>query len=194
MSPFDLILDLPELLQPTFTRVATFADTHVTFGETQVGGNGTQAATPGTDIAFDRVQSTTIHNEDGSAAHLAADVTGFIADSFPAVARERLAKRIGLAFTGPAKDALKGVLTRMESRDEELGWERAVWEYRLLCAYPNADLPGHFYTLVTTIRYTHEVKTEPGFLGLGRGSVKHSYSADVVAMRLAVEQGFGEAL
>ena len=42
-------------------------------------------------------------------------------------------------------------------------------------------------------RYAHEVKKEPGFFGLG-GSVTHTYKADVVAMRLAVEQGFGQDL
>ena len=42
-------------------------------------------------------------------------------------------------------------------------------------------------------RYAHEVKKEPGFFGLG-GSVTHTYKVDVVAMRLAVEQGFGQDL
>ena len=107
---------------------------------------------PGTDIAFDLVQSTTIHNEDGSAAHLAAGVTDFIAGVFPAIAREKLMEHVGLVFTDPAEAALKDAVTVMESRDVEKGWEMAGWEYRLLCAYPNADLPGHFYTIVATIR------------------------------------------
>ncbi|PIL28912.1 transporter [Ganoderma sinense ZZ0214-1] len=200
----DQIVNLPEPLLPTLDRVASFADTHVSFSEARSGGNDTPAGVhlvwsdlrdsissrPGTDIAFDLVQSTTIHNDDGSVTHLAADVTEFLADLFPAVAREKLMDRVGAVFAGGPSKAGDGTVTVMQSRDEEGGWERTGWEYRLLCAYPNVDLLDHFYTIVATIRYTHEVKREPGFFGLG-GSVKHSYKADVVAMRLAVEEGFG---
>ncbi len=107
---------------------------------------------PGTDIAFDRVQSTTIHTEDNSPAVLAAKVTDFIADSFSAAAREKLAEHIRRAFTDPSKDASKGVLTTMASHDEDKGSDKTGWEYRLICAYPNANLPDHFYSLVTTIK------------------------------------------
>ncbi|KAI1798345.1 hypothetical protein LXA43DRAFT_1088452 [Ganoderma leucocontextum] len=120
---FDLIVDLPESLLPTFTSVATFIDTHVTSDKNQV--VGTRVASPGgkpadvhfkwsgfrnsitsrpgTDITFDRVQSTTIHSQDNSAADPAAKVTGFIADSFPALAREQLTKRTNLAFADPSE-------------------------------------------------------------------------------------------
>ena len=42
-------------------------------------------------------------------------------------------------------------------------------------------------------RYTDEAVKKSGMLGMG-GSTKHSYSADVIAMQVAVEKGFaGEA-
>ena len=42
-------------------------------------------------------------------------------------------------------------------------------------------------------RYTDEAQKKSGVLGMG-GSVKHSYSVDVIAMQVAVEKGFaGEA-
>ncbi|KAM5534738.1 hypothetical protein V8D89_011602 [Ganoderma adspersum] len=204
---FDLIVDLPESLLPTFTNVAAFADTHVKKQPvgTQVANPGKPATgqfiwsdfrtaittRPGTDIAFDRVQSTTIRAaEDESAAALAAKVTAFIADSFPAVAREQLAERVELAFSKPSEDESKGVLTSIRSHDAEKGSDKTGWEYRLICAYPNADLSTHFYALVTTVKYTDETTKKSGYLGIG-GSTKHSYSADVIAMQVAVEKGFG---
>nr|VWO97092.1 Ca/Cm-dependent protein kinase B [Ganoderma boninense] len=201
---FDRIVDLPQPLLPTFERVGSFADTHVSSSEANGGDKDIPAGgqliwsdlrdsistRPGTDIAFDLVQSTTIHNEDSSTAHLAAGATKFIVGSFSAIAQEKLMDLVGLAFADGSAKAAGGAMTVMQSKNEDEHWERTGWEYRLLCAYPNADLPGHFYTVVATIKYTHEVKTEPGLFGFG-GSVKHSYKADVVAMRLAVEKGFG---
>ena len=168
-SEFDLIVDLPESLLPTFTNVAAFADAHVK--KQSVGthvANPSQPATgqfiwsdfrtaittwPGTDIAFDRLQSTTIRAaEDESAADLAAKVTAFVADSFPDVAREQLAERVDGVFADPAEDASKGVLTSIKSHDAAKGSDKTGWEYRLICAYPNADLPGYFYALVTTVK------------------------------------------
>ncbi|KAI1798201.1 hypothetical protein LXA43DRAFT_979223 [Ganoderma leucocontextum] len=206
---FDLIVDLPESLLPTFTRVATFAATHIAADNKQVADtHATDARTPagvhftwsdfrnsitsrpGTDVAFDRVQSTTIHAEDNSPAVLAAKVTDFIADSFSAVARAKLTEHIRRAFADPSKDEDKGVLTSMQSHDEDKGSDTTGWEYRLICAYPNADLPDHFYSLVTTVNYTDEAQKKSGYLGIG-GSIKHSYSVDVIAMQVAVEKGFG---
>ncbi len=40
-------------------------------------------------------------------------------------------------------------------------------------------------------RYTDEAIKKSGCLGIG-GSIKHSYSADVVAMQVVVEKGFTE--
>nr|VWP01322.1 Pst2p [Ganoderma boninense] len=204
---FHQIVDLPQSLLPTFTNVATFADTHVKKQSvgTQVAKPGKPATgqfiwtdfrtaittRPGTDIAFDRVQSTTIRAaEDASepATDLAAKVTGFIAGSFPAVAREELAERVEAAFADPSEDESKGVLTSVRSHDAAKGSDKTGWEYRLICAYPNADLPDHFYALVTTVKYTDEATKKPGRFGMG-GSTKHSYSADVVAMQVAVEKG-----
>ncbi len=154
--------------------MATFADTHVQKQPvgTHVASPGKPAAgnfiwsdfrtsittRPGTDIAFDRLQSTTIRaaedaSESESAADLAAKVTGFVADSFPAVARAQLAERVELAFADPSEDEAKGVLTALRSwHDAEKGSDKAGWEYRLICAYPNADLPNRFYALVTTVK------------------------------------------
>ncbi|KAM5534718.1 hypothetical protein V8D89_011582 [Ganoderma adspersum] len=206
---FDLIVDLPESLLPTFTNVAAFADTHFKKG-TQVANPGKPATAtgqflwsdfrtaimtrPGTDIAFDRLQSTTIRAaEDESAAALAAKVTAFVADSFPDVAREPLAERVERVFADPSADESKGVLTAIRSHDAAKGSDKTGWEYRLICAYPNADLPGYFYALVTTVKYTDEATKKSGYLGIG-GSTKHSYSADVIAMQVVVEKGFvGEA-
>ncbi|PIL27509.1 transporter [Ganoderma sinense ZZ0214-1] len=218
---FDLIVDLPESLLPTFHRVATFAAAHIAADKTpQV--TATRAATaseqvtttdnaaakkpaavhfiwtdfrnsittrPGTDIAFDRVQSTTIHAEENTPAVLTAKVTEFVGDSFSAIPREKLAEHIGRAFADPFKDASKGVLTTMASHDQAKGLDKTGWEYRLICAYPNADLPDHFYSLVTTVKYTDEAQKKSGILGMG-GSVKHSYSVDIIAMQVAVEKGF----
>nr|VWO94888.1 N/A [Ganoderma boninense] len=208
---FDLIVDLPERLLPSFNNVATFAATHIAADQTPVQATSTPApgqvapaapvhfiwndfrdsitTRPGTDIAFDRVQSTTIHAEDNTPAVLAAKVTEFVGNSFSAVPREELAKHVGRAFSDPAKDISKGVLTKMASHDQAKGLDKTGWEYRLICAYPNADLPDHFYSLVTTIKYTDEAQKKSGVLGMG-GSVKHSYSVDVIAMQVAVEKGF----
>ena len=168
-SEFDLIVDLPESLLPTFTNVAAFADAHVKKQSvgTQVA-NPSKPATgqfiwsdfrtaittwPGTDIAFDRLQSTTIRAAEGeTAADLATNVTAFIADSFSAVAREQLSERVELAFADPSEDESKGVLTSIKSHDAAKGSDKTGWEYRLICAYPNADLPGYFYALVTTVK------------------------------------------
>ncbi|PIL27371.1 hypothetical protein GSI_10518 [Ganoderma sinense ZZ0214-1] len=122
---FDLIVDIPESLLPTFTNVATFADTHVKKQPvgSQVANPGKPATAhfiwsdirtavttrPGTDIAFDRLQSTTIRaTEDASepAADLAAKVTAFVADSFPALAREQLSERVEVAFAYPSEDGI----------------------------------------------------------------------------------------
>ena len=40
----------------------------------------------------------------------------------------------------------------MASYDEAGGLDKTGWEHRLICAYPNGDLPDHFYSLVTTVK------------------------------------------
>lgn len=164
---FDLIVDLPQSLLPTFNGVAAFAATHITAASSlQVASTQAPAGVhfvwtdfrhsiatrPGTDIVFDRVQSTTIHSEDNSPAVLAAKVTEFIGDSFSAITRDKLAEHIRPAFADPSKDVSKGVLTTVASHDEDRGLDKTGWEYRLICAYPNADLSDRFYSLVITIR------------------------------------------
>ncbi|PIL27517.1 transporter [Ganoderma sinense ZZ0214-1] len=209
---FDLIVNLPDSLLPTFNRVASFAATHIAADKAQFQATGTPAAPeqvssagaihfiwtdfrnsittrPGTDIAFDRVQSTTIHAESNSPDVFATKVTDFIADSFPGVVRAQLTQHVRNAFVGPASYASLGALTTTASHDVDKGLDKTGWEYRLICTYPNADLPDHFYSLVTTVKYTDEVQKKSGYLGIG-GSVKHSYSVDIIAMQVAIEKGF----
>ena len=61
-------------------------------------------------------------------------------------------------------------------------------ERELTCVHEGLPLtPG------ISCRYTDEAVKKSGMLGMG-GSTKHSYSADVIAMQVAVEKGFaGEA-
>ena len=76
----------------------------------------------------------------------------FISDSFPVVAREQLGERIEIAFGDPTEDESQGVLTSMKPHDAEKGSDKTGWEYRLICAYTNADLVDCFYALVTTVK------------------------------------------
>ena len=228
-SEFDLIVDLPESLLPTFTRAAAFADTHIKRQplDSQVCAPSNKLAgecfmwsdfrtdimtRPGTDIAFNRLQSTTIHASEGASdpeADLARKVMAFISDSFPVVAREQLGERIEIAFGDPTENESQGVITLMKSYDGEgLGQDRVGVPLdlrvhqrrpgRLLLRVRHDSEVRSLSPLCALFlwlawgwlrRYTDEAIKKSGILGMG-GSTKHSYSADVVAMQVAVEKGF----
>ena len=63
------------------------------------------------------------------------------------------------------------------------------WEYRILFAFPNPDLPTDFYSMVTTIQINADIEEESSWWGLTSSS-KKNFSASVSALRLVVTKGF----
>jgi hypothetical protein len=63
------------------------------------------------------------------------------------------------------------------------------WQYRVLFAFPNPDLPTDFYSLVTTIKLEADIKEESSWWGLVSSSSRN-FSAEITAMELVVTKGF----
>lgn len=67
------------------------------------------------------------------------------------------------------------------------------YEYRVLFAFPNPDLPDWFYGLVTTIKLTANIMAPSSWWDLVSSS-SHNFAADIGAMELVVQQGFRNPL
>ena len=63
------------------------------------------------------------------------------------------------------------------------------WQYRIVFAFPNPDLPTYFYSLVTTIELAADIQEKSGWFGI-TGSSKKNFSAKIDAMQLVVNKEF----
>lgn len=108
-------------------------------------------------MAFDQIQSTTLRASQDSPhpkADIAAKVIAFIADSFPAVSREELAKHVKRGFGESAEEVSNSDPASMRLDSEAAGvvLNKIEWEYRFIYGYPIADQADHFDALVATVK------------------------------------------
>jgi hypothetical protein len=73
--------------------------------------------------------------------------------------------------------------------DQSSSGNNSSWQYRVLFAFPNPDLPNDFYSLVTTIKLEADIKEESSWWGLVSSSSRN-FSAEITAMQLVVTKGF----
>jgi hypothetical protein len=67
--------------------------------------------------------------------------------------------------------------------------KNSSWEYRVLFAFPNPDLPTDFYSLVTTIKLEANITEETSWWGLSSSTSKN-FSAAVTSAQLVITKGF----
>ncbi|KAJ4491184.1 volvatoxin A2 precursor [Lentinula edodes] len=147
----------------------------------------------GDDLTFDKYQNNTINQQTATVSVMVGKIVDFLSVVLSVALSEKdidaLTKNIQTTFTN-----LK------EAKDH--GWadfstsstsSNSSWEYRVLFAFPNPDLPDFFYSLVTTIKLEADINEETSWWGLENNTEKN-FSATIDGMELVVMQGFKDPL
>ncbi|KAJ3893047.1 delta-endotoxin CytB [Lentinula edodes] len=147
----------------------------------------------GDDLTFDKYQNNTINQQSATVSTMVDKIVDF------------LRVVLSIALTKEDIDALtKNIDTTFRNLREakDHGWadfstsnssSNSSWEYRVLFAFPNPDLPDFFYSLVTTIKLEADIKEESSWWGL-QHSDRRNFAATIDAMELVVLRGFKNPL
>ncbi|TFK50726.1 volvatoxin A2 precursor [Heliocybe sulcata] len=143
----------------------------------------------GDDLTFDKYKSNKINQSEATVSTMVDKIVGFLKDALSVV----LTEKDVLAL----KANIEATFTNLQEAKEN-GWadfsksssaENSSWEYRVLFAFPNPDLPSFFYSLVTTIKLEANIKEESSWWGLV-SSTQKNFSSQIDAMELVVMKGF----
>ncbi|KAJ3867493.1 delta-endotoxin CytB [Lentinula novae-zelandiae] len=149
--------------------------------------------TLGDDLTFDKYQNNTINQQSATVSTMVDKIVDFL----------RVVLSIALS-----KEDINALATNIQTtftnlkRAKDHGWadfsvnhssSNSSWEYRVLFAFPNPDLPDFFYSLVTTIKLEADIKEESSWWGL-QHSDRRNFAATIDAMELVVLRGFKNPL
>ena len=106
-------------------------------------------AHPGTDLAFDKLQATSITNQTTSVDDMAGKIAQFLVDTFAlkVANQDSLKAQINSAFNNMEKEEHSGWFSSYKNEGHG-----SSWEYRIVFALPNPDHPDWFYSVVSTIK------------------------------------------
>ena len=106
-------------------------------------------AHPGTDLAFDKLQATSITNQTASVDDMAGKIAQFLVDTFALKSNntDGLRAQIDSAFNNLDKQESSGWFSSYENSGHG-----SSWEYRIVFALPNPDHADWFYSVVSTIK------------------------------------------
>ncbi|KAJ4501378.1 volvatoxin A2 precursor [Lentinula lateritia] len=147
----------------------------------------------GDDLTFDKYQNNTINQQSATVSTMVDKIVDF------------LRVVLSIALTKEDIDALaKNIDTTFRNlrNAKDRGWadfstshssSNSSWEYRVLFAFPNPDLPDFFYSLVTTIKLEADIQEESSWWGL-ESSTRKNFAATIDAMELVVLRGFKNPL
>ncbi|THU89956.1 volvatoxin A2 precursor [Dendrothele bispora CBS 962.96] len=147
----------------------------------------------GDDLTFDKFKENTINQSEATVSTMVDKIVDFLRIVLSVVLNPQdvaaLRKNIETTFTDlkTAKDNGWADFSKSSSG------QNSSWEYRVLFAFPNPDLPDFFYSLVTTIKLEANIKEESSWWGL-QSSTSKNFSAAIDAMELVVMKGFKDPL
>jgi hypothetical protein len=143
----------------------------------------------GDELTFDKVQDNTINQQEATVKVMVDKITKFLSEALSVALSakdiEALAANIETTFTNLKSASETGFASFHKSSSAS----NSSWEYRVLFAFPNEDLPTDFYSLVTTILLTANIKEESSWWGLVSSTSKN-FGANITAMELVVSKGF----
>lgn len=189
---FDQFSRLPGNLLSTAIQVMKFASNFLNVATTVFDWQGFLDAINayrGSDLALSKYQNNSIHQQTATVEVMVNKIVDFLRSA------------LSVVLTSTEIEALRAnveaTFTNLETATDE-GWasfsynniaQNSSYEYRVLFAFPNADLPDWFYSLVTTIKLTADIREQSSWWGLVSSSSKN-FSAEITAMELIVQQGF----
>ncbi|KAJ3853985.1 delta-endotoxin CytB [Lentinula lateritia] len=147
----------------------------------------------GDDLTFDKYQNNTINQQSATVSIMVDKIVDFLRVVLSVALSEEdisaLSKNIETTFTNlkEAKDNGWADFSTSSSSSN------SSWEYRVLFAFPNPDLPDFFYSLVTTIKLEADIQEESSWWGL-ESSTRKNFAATIDAMELVVLKGFKDPL
>ncbi|PIL27370.1 transporter [Ganoderma sinense ZZ0214-1] len=193
VTSFDEFSKLPAPLIPAAAKIMKLSNAYVVFNESQKvtsfnwgGFKDAVVAHPGTDLAFDKLQSTSITNQTASVDDMAGKIAQFLVDTFALKSNntDGLKAQINSAFNNLNKKESSGWFSSYKNEGHG-----SSWEYRIVFALPNPDHADWFYSVVSTIKLTADILETQGWFGLTSES-KHNFTADITAMELVVNKSY----
>ncbi|KAJ3910734.1 delta-endotoxin CytB [Lentinula edodes] len=147
----------------------------------------------GDDLTFDKYQNNRINQQSATVSTMVDKIVEFLCVVLSIALTKKdisaLGKNIETTFTNLEKAKDNGWADFSKSSSSS----NSSWEYRVLFAFPNPDLPDFFYSLVTTIKLEADIKEESSWWGL-QHSDRRNFAATIDAMELVVLRGFKNPL
>ncbi|PIL27518.1 transporter [Ganoderma sinense ZZ0214-1] len=193
VTAFDEFSKLPAPLIPAAAKIMKLSNRFVVFDDAQKvtsfnwgGFKDAVVAHPGTNLAFDKLQATSITNQTASVDDMASKIAQFLVDTFALKANntDGLRAQINSAFNNLEKKENSGWFSSYHNEGHG-----SSWEYRIVFALPNPDHADWFYSVVSTIKLTADILETRGWFGLTSES-KHNFTADITAMELVVNKSY----
>ena len=156
-AAFDEFSKLPPPLFPAAAKIMKLSNAYVVFNDAQKvtgfnwgGFKDAVVAHPGTDLAFDKLQSTSITNQTASVDDMSSKIAQFLVDTFALKSNNQdgLKAQINSAFNNLDKKESSGWFSSYKNEGHG-----SSWEYRIVFALPNPDHADWFYSVVSTIKY-----------------------------------------
>ncbi|KAM5534739.1 hypothetical protein V8D89_011603 [Ganoderma adspersum] len=193
VTSFDEFSKLPPPLFPAAAKIMKLSNAYVVFNDAQKvtgfnwgGFKDAIVAHPGTDLAFDKLQSTSITNQTASVDDMSSKIAQFLVDTFALRSNntDGLKAQINSAFNNLDKKEKSGWFSSYKNEGHG-----SSWEYRIVFALPNPDHADWFYSVVSTIKLTADILETQGWFGLTSES-RHNFTADITAMELVVNKSY----
>ncbi|KAJ3814067.1 delta-endotoxin CytB [Lentinula aff. lateritia] len=147
----------------------------------------------GDDLTFDKYQNNRINQQSATVSTMVDKIVDFLCVVLSVALTEKdisaLSKNIETTFTNLENARDNGWADFSMSSSSS----NSSWEYQVLFAFPNPDLPDFFYSLVTTIKLEADIKEEKSWWGLVH-SDRRNFAATIDAMELVVLRGFKNPL
>ncbi|KAF8648165.1 hypothetical protein AX16_006376 [Volvariella volvacea WC 439] len=193
-TPFQPVDTLPEELIPTSFQVLKFSGKYLTIGGGDSGPSfdwpGFKSAVDnyrGDDLTLDKYDQSRINQKEQSVGAMVDKVSQFLHDAFSAsIDTTQLSAVILNTFTHLREESSSGFLQFSSDTTKH----NSSWEYRVLFAVPfSSGVPNYFYSLVTTIKITADIREQTGWWGLSSSTTKN-FGVVIDAMQLVVVKGF----
>jgi hypothetical protein len=191
---FDAYSKLPEHLVATSKQVMKFAGHYVKIeGDSKSfdwqGFHQSVNNYRGDELTFDKLKDNTINQSEATVTVMVEKIVAFLKTVLNVVLSAAdvasLTANIEATFTNLEVAYNEGFASFSKSSSSY----NSSWEYRIVFAMPNPDLVNDFYSLVTTIELTADIKEKSSWWGLV-GSTKKNFGAHITAMQLVVTKGF----
>ncbi|KAF8593353.1 delta-endotoxin CytB [Ceratobasidium sp. AG-I] len=186
---FDQYETLPQNLIGTSKQVQKFAGRYLDPASMKFDWTNFKKAIdnyPGDDLTFDMYKNTTINQSTATVDLMVSKIVDFLKQALKVlIDATELRATIEATFLNLKQSSEKGWANFSKSNESH----NSSFTYRVLFAFPNPKLPSDFYSLVTTVKLTADIKEESGWWGL-TGSTSKNFAAVIDGLELVVTEGF----